>query len=350
MIAHQETECPKNKRTCPYGCELGDGSIEEHMESSAVVHLDFLRDKVTILQIHADSVRDGSRAREQISARVSCLQDQLTECDRKRGDIEKKTEDAMQTRERRERSNAEQFSAEVAQLTSRNGAMNSQVDTFEGMVAVLNREVEKVCCTLESYPAQRSLDVEGIDFQERKVKTIERALALKDVTMAEQDLRLQALENASYDGVLVWKVNEFARKRHDAVSGRATSIYSNAFYTGPHGYKMCCRLYLNGDGMGKGTHISLFFVVMRGYYDALLKWPFSQKVTLMLLDLNNREHVQDAFRPDPTSSSFQRPTSEMNIASGCPLFVPLSQLQRPGTAYIKDDAIFIKVVVDCKDL
>ena len=41
---------------------------------------------------------------------------------------------------------------------------------------------------------------------------------------------------------------------------------------------MCTRLYLNGDGMGKGTHVSLFFVVMRGAYDALLKWPFRQKV------------------------------------------------------------------------
>jgi len=43
---------------------------------------------------------------------------------------------------------------------------------------------------------------------------------------------------------------------------------------------MCARLYLNGDGMGKGTHVSLFFVVMRGAYDALLKWPFRQKVCL----------------------------------------------------------------------
>jgi len=42
---------------------------------------------------------------------------------------------------------------------------------------------------------------------------------------------------------------------------------------------MCARLYLNGDGMGKGTHVSLFFVIMRGAYDALLKWPFKQKVS-----------------------------------------------------------------------
>lgn len=43
---------------------------------------------------------------------------------------------------------------------------------------------------------------------------------------------------------------------------------------------MCLRIYLNGDGTGRGTHLSLFFVVMKGPNDALLRWPFNQKVGL----------------------------------------------------------------------
>lgn len=43
---------------------------------------------------------------------------------------------------------------------------------------------------------------------------------------------------------------------------------------------MCLRVYLNGDGTGRGTHLSLFFVVMKGPNDALLRWPFNQKVGL----------------------------------------------------------------------
>uniref|UniRef100_A0A3B3RTN9 MATH domain-containing protein n=1 Tax=Paramormyrops kingsleyae TaxID=1676925 RepID=A0A3B3RTN9_9TELE len=120
------------------------------------------------------------------------------------------------------------------------------------------------------------------------------------------------------------------------------SLYSQPFYTGYFGYKMCARVYLNGDGMGKGTHLSLFFVVMRGEYDALLPWPFKQKVTLMLMDQGPaRKHLGDAFKPDPNSSSFRRPVAEMNIASGCPLFVAQTVLEN-GT-YIKEDTIFIKV-------
>lgn len=41
---------------------------------------------------------------------------------------------------------------------------------------------------------------------------------------------------------------------------------------------MCLRAYLNGDGTGRGTHLSLFFVLMKGPHDALLHWPFNQKV------------------------------------------------------------------------
>lgn len=55
-------------------------------------------------------------------------------------------------------------------------------------------------------------------------------------------------------------------------------FFHAAFYSSKYGYKMCLRLYFNGDGTGRGTHLSLFFVVMRGKCDALLKWPFSQKV------------------------------------------------------------------------
>ncbi len=65
----------------------------------------------------------------------------------------------------------------------------------------------------------------------------------------------------------------------------------------------------------------------------------------MLLDQNNREHIIDAFRPDISSSSFQRPVSDMNIASGLPLFCPLSKLDSKNS-YIRDDTIFIKAIVD----
>ena len=129
------------------------------------------------------------------------------------------------------------------------------------------------------------------------------------------------------------------------MTGKTPSIYSQPFYTSLNGYKLCARMYLNGDGMERGTHLSLFVVVMRGEYDVLLEWPFHHKITLILIDQNSRRQICDAFRPDPTSSSFRRPRCETNVASGCPLFCPLTTLESGG--YIRDDAMSVKIAVDC---
>ena len=182
-----------------------------------------------------------------------------------------------------------------------------------------------------------------------QIQQHDRQLGLQDIRLAELDLRFQVLETASYDGVLLWKIKDYPRRKQDAITGRTLSLYSQPFYTGRFGYKMCARVYLNGDGMGKGTHLSLFFVVMRGEYDALLPWPFQQKVTLMLLDQDTgTRHLSDTFQPDRTSSSFRRPTTEMNVASGCPLFVSHAVLET--RTYVRDDTIFIRIEVDTAGL
>ena len=160
----------------------------------------------------------------------------------------------------------------------------------------------------------------------------------------EMALMVQTLQATSYSGTFIWKIPEVQRRRGEARSGRTVSLYSAPFYTGRHGYKMCLRLYMDGDGSGRGTHLSFFLTLMRGEYDALLTWPFRQTVTLTLLDQDRQKDIFQSFRPDPSSSSFQRPINEMNVASGCPKFAPLSILDNPS--YIKDDTMFLKCRVD----
>ncbi|MEQ2291908.1 hypothetical protein AMECASPLE_017679 [Ameca splendens] len=227
--------------------------------------------------------------------------------------------------------------------------MEKKVNALENIVCVLNREVERSSLTLEAFAHQHRLDQEKIENLSNRVRQLERTVTMRDLQLSENEQLVRELQHCTYDGIFVWKITDFSRRRQDALAGRTPAMFSPAFYSSKYGYKMCLRLYLNGDGTGRGTHLSLFFVVMRGKCDALLKWPFSQKVTLMLLDQNNREHIIDAFRPDITSTSFQRPISEMNIASGCPLFCPLAKLAGKSP-YLRDDTIFIKAIVDLTGL
>ena len=77
-------------------------------------------------------------------------------------------------------------------------------------------------------------------------------------------LMVQTLQATSYSGTFIWKIPEVQRRRDEARSGRTVSLYSAPFYTSRHGYKMSLRLYMDGDGSGKGTHLSLFLTLMRG--------------------------------------------------------------------------------------
>ncbi|XP_010875448.1 TNF receptor-associated factor 1 isoform X2 [Esox lucius] len=226
--------------------------------------------------------------------------------------------------------------------------LQQRVQISENIISVLNREVEKTQLGVEALERENQSSQYLIHHLEIKVAEQEERLTRKDTVINSLKQSLTAHLEVSYDGTFIWRLSDLNSKMKEAISGHGNrpNLYSPAFYTSRYGFKVCMRLYLNGDGLGKGTHISLFFVIMKGEYDSLLSWPFKHKVTFFLLDQNHREHVIDAFRPDLTSSSFQRPVSDMNVASGCPLFFPLSKLNSPKHAYCKDNTIFIKCVVD----
>ena len=179
---------------------------------------------------------------------------------------------------------------------------------------------------------------------ERSIEGLERSTSLMKVHLSELELQLQASMASTYSGSFLWRIPEMARRKRDALEGRITSIYSPPFYSGRNGYKMCIRAYLNGDGIGYGTHLSVFFVLMKGEYDPLLKWPFDCKVSLVLIDQNLRKHIVQTFKPTPESNSFQQPRLDMNVASGCPQFAKLSILEDENN--VKDDVLFLKCIVD----
>ena len=146
-------------------------------------------------------------------------------------------------------------------------------------------------------------------------------------------------------GCYFWKIPDFSRHFQNAKSGLVTSLMSLPFYSDL--YKMCLRLYLNGDGPTKGTHISLFFVIMKGEFDDILQWPFTLPVTLKLLNQNGGQNISRLCNPDPGSSSFQKPISDMNVAYGCPDFVVLSSL---FDSFITNDTISFFAEVGNDDL
>jgi len=49
--------------------------------------------------------------------------------------------------------------------------------------------------------------------------THDRTIGFHDVRLAELDLRVQCAETTNYDGILIWKIVEYQRRKREAVSG-----------------------------------------------------------------------------------------------------------------------------------
>uniref|UniRef100_A0A3B5L5M7 TNF receptor-associated factor n=1 Tax=Xiphophorus couchianus TaxID=32473 RepID=A0A3B5L5M7_9TELE len=365
---HKETVCPSFPVSCPNHCSFSslprsevlkplccplaaaycgcglNQEMRQHDSTFVAEHLRMMVKGNCLLENKVDNVKEELMERCKVlpalNSRLSELESQNEELREKNRQMEQKLANLQKMMS----SHSETLMALEIELVSLR-RLREEVETLRGTVD----NVRTRLATLEQGGRSGSGSTHTFASLETQLNRHDDMLSVHEIRLADMDLRFQVLETASYNGTLIWKIRDYKRRKQEAVAGKTLSLYSQPFYTGYFGYKMCARVYLNGDGMGKGTHLSLFFVVMKGEYDALLPWPFKQKVTLMLMDQTpSRKHLGDAFKPDPHSSSFRRPTAEMNIASGCPLFVAQSVLETGN--YIKDDTIFIKVTVDTSDL
>ncbi|XP_044128373.1 TNF receptor-associated factor 3 isoform X3 [Bufo gargarizans] len=340
-------ECVNAPSTCSfkrYGCSFKgtNQQIKAHEASSAVQHVNLMKEWSSFLETKVSKLQNESSEKNKS---IQLLHNQMCNFE---VEIERHKE-LLRNNEAKIHQLQRVIEGQADKLKDLDKEIRSMRQTGDDDDSVKN-SVESLKTRLSQLETMSKTAVAwNPGVLETQINRHDQMLSVHDIRLADMDLRFQVLETASYNGILIWKIRDYKRRKQEAVMGKTLSLYSQPFYTGYFGYKMCARVYLNGDGMGKNTHLSLFFVIMRGEYDALLTWPFKQKVSLMLMDQGpSRRHLGDAFKPDPNSSSFKKPTGEMNIASGCPVFVAQSVLEN-GT-YIKDDTIFIKVIVDTSDL
>ncbi|XP_065181189.1 TNF receptor-associated factor 5-like [Sycon ciliatum] len=324
---HIQNECTEQEIPCPLGCDqmIRKSTMATHVTNPQYVgfHSTGIMDKVVQLEKHLVA-KDAVIAKQQ--ADIEFLKGGLRELQRR--------ED-----ERRQHSD---HSAAASIQTHRDQESNTAVTTAS------QRDEVSECASLE----RRVTDVEALV---RTAKAAhEQSPAARDALVKQvdvHDLRLLELEKTSYNGSLIWKVEGFEKLLQDAKADKKRALYSPPFYTGRHGYKLCIRLYPNGDGPGRGKFLSLFFVVMAGEFDALCRWPFIRRVTMTLLDQSpSKRHISEQFDPDRTSSSFQKPRSGMNVASGCPCFVSHQSLNSTDRQYLQNDTLFLRISVDTAGL
>ena len=137
----------------------------------------------------------------------------------------------------------------------------------------------------------------------------------------------------------------------DELKKKGTIWYSRPFYTGMGGYKMCLRVDANGNGVAKGTHVSVFTYLMRGEFDSHVKWPFQCTVTVHLVNqLEDKEHHTYAiYFADGKPSATARVTDGERCDDGLGLrkFFRHSALglsMANNRQYLKNDCLVFRIV------
>lgn len=209
-------------------------------------------------------------------------------------------------------------------------------DHRENILGMLER-LEQIRKDFSVFPRD-PLNADKVEPVDVTIHVIQKSI--KEIKNANSGLILfkTALEKPDY----IWSINDFVKVYCEARSNSRSSLLSPPFYTNPCGYKMRMKIYPNGEGAGKDTHLSVYFMILHGKFDSLLDWPFQKIVTLDILSNSCKKLHSKTFKSTPMSSSSQRPTSKMNLATGDPKFILIQTLINQ---YLINGNLFLRMKV-----
>ena len=142
------------------------------------------------------------------------------------------------------------------------------------------------------------------------------------------------------------KIDNYNQKLEDA------KTTGNVIYSNPSvicGFKMRLMVFLNGCAEAEGSHLSVFFQLMKGKYDDCMEWPFDRLVYINLINQNNKNTplkmlLRDAQdRKSNPLPSFKKPVTDYNEGLGWRQLITHSKLRAGG--YIKNDILYIRTEI-----
>ena len=145
----------------------------------------------------------------------------------------------------------------------------------------------------------------------------------------------------------VVKLEGFEEKKRNEEIWHSDPVYSHF-----GGYKMFLRIDLHGQGSGKGTHVSVYVLLMKGDNDDNLKFPFKGHIVVSLLNQleDKNHHTRVPWSPEhniPEEASGRVTTGKISGKGwGNPEFIPhntLSYNPDKNCQYLKNNCLFFRV-------
>ena len=323
MEKHKNEECPRRQYTCPHCQE--DGEYEEmttqHLEECEYVEVPCPNKLVGCNELY-------SRCRILFHQRFVC-QHQTVPC--KYADIG--CEVKMLRKDIKEHEKNSQDHLELAVKTAYGN--KKTIEALEKTVKDLKRAVYEID-----------------NAHSRSIVLLSQPLRKVSERLSDPLIDLDTFEyHLDQMSPNVLTFTNFTRRK-----SRNRAVYSPPFYSSPGGYKMRLRVFANGSGNGKGTHVSLFVSLMCGENDDHLTWPFTGEIKMELLNQlsDSAHHVRTiCFMAGDKSSERVVGKDSAGSGYGQSKFISHSSLAVTGNPenqrqYLKDDCLYFRYKVTCE--
>ena len=121
--------------------------------------------------------------------------------------------------------------------------------------------------------------------------------------------------------------------------------YSPPFTTSPQGYRLCLRVHTNGNDSGKGSHLSISVIIMKGQHDDRLRWPLTGTIIIELLNwLEDKGHYKRTFAIATNNNIVRVTKGEYGNSLGYDELISQSSLNSStNPQYLYQDCIRVRV-------
>lgn len=143
--------------------------------------------------------------------------------------------------------------------------------------------------------------------------------------------------------VYLWKMENWSQTLGKVTGKTRQSVFSSSFYTGHPGYLLRLVAFPSSDGPQKGLYLSVYVELVKGEYDNNLGWPIDLSMTLSVVD--QRPNGNDIVYSDQAKAESMLPEAfDSKRVFGKSNMISYNIINTK--AYIKDNTVLIKLVVD----
>ena len=169
---------------------------------------------------------------------------------------------------------------------------------------------------------------------------------LKEQTREIESIKQSVKTCKRYTTPIYFRISKFSEhKREDK------TMYSPSFYSSQGGYRLLLGVAPNGNGPGRGTHISIFAYLEKGDNDSSLTWPFRGSVIVDLINqLEDKNHLRFVINfPEDDDASGRVVDRERSSGWGKKHLIAHNQLGKvPGKniQFLRNDTLFFRIDVE----